>query len=108
MNSEINISIQELVAILGLVATVSGIFGTILWNMWTKMSSNAEEIKEGQRQQTKELADFKVEVATKYVSTSQLNDLEQKIILGEDRMLAAITTLSNRVDRLLDTIKRDN
>lgn len=90
-----SISFPELLTILGLILTGLGIFGTVLWNLWRKVISNAEN-----------LAEFKLKVAQEYVASHRLADMEQKMLLSEERLHSSLENLSSRIDRLLERMER--
>lgn len=105
MNS-VSISLPELISILGLAVTVSGIFGTVLWNLWRKVMDNATKVALAKQHLTDELNSFKLEVAEKYVASTRLADMEQKMLLSEERLHSSLENLSSRIDRLLERMER--
>ena len=107
MNTDsISISLPELISILGLAVTVSGIFGTLVWNLWRKVMDNASAVKISHQQLSDEIHEFKLTVAQKYVSSSRLADMEQKMLLSEERLHSSLENLSSRIDRLLERMER--
>lgn len=105
MNS-IAITLPELLSILGLAVTISGIFGTILWNLWRKVIDNTAAVAKIDQKHSDELNMFKLEVAEKYVASTRLADMEQKMLLSEERLHSSLENLSSRIDRLLERMEK--
>lgn len=89
----IELSINEIIGIMGFIVTSMGIVGTIIWNMWRKMISTTDALNA-----------FKVEVAEKYASYNQIMDMESRLIRTEERLLSSIEQLTTRIDRILTRI----
>lgn len=102
----IQVSLPELLSILGLAITVSIMFGTVLWNLWRKVMDNSTQVSLAKQHLTDELNGFKLEVATKYVHAARLADMEQKMLLSEERLHSSLENLSSRIDRLLERMER--
>lgn len=102
----IAITLPELLSILGLAITVSGIFGTVLWNLWRKVMDNSTQVAVAKQHFTDELNGFKLEVAEKYVASTRLADMEQKMLLSEERLHSSLENLSARIDRLLERMEK--
>lgn len=105
MNS-IAITLPELLSILGLAVTISGIFGTMLWNLWRKVLDNSTQVAVTKQHMADQLSTFKLEVAEKYVSGHRLADMEQKMLLSEERLHSSLENLSSRIDRLLERMEK--
>lgn len=104
--NELSISLPELLSILGLIVTVSIAFGTVLFNLWRKISSNSESVKDTEQRLSEELGAFKLNVAERYVSGKRLADMEQKVLLSEERLISTISNLASRIDRVLERMER--
>lgn len=102
----ISITLPELLSILGLAVTISGIFGTVLWNLWRKVMENSSQVAVAKQHFTDQLNSFKLEVAEKYITASRLVDMEQKMLLSEERLHSSLENLSSRIDRLLERMER--
>jgi len=102
----IAITLPELLSILGLAVTISGIFGTVLWNLWRKVMDNSTQVAVTKQHFTDELNAFKLEVAEKYVASTRLADMEQKMLLSEERLHSSLENLSSRIDRLLERMEK--
>ena len=89
----VELSINEIIGVLGFIVTLLGIGGTVIWNMWRKMMEN-----------TAALHQFKIEVAEKYASYSQIMEMESRLIRTEERLLSSIEQLTTRIDRILTRI----
>lgn len=100
------ITLPELLSIFGLAVTVSGIFGTVLWNLWRKVMENSTTAATNHQEMTDQLNAFKLEVAEKYVASTRLADMEQKMLLSEERLHSSLENLSARIDRLLERMER--
>lgn len=105
MNS-ISISLPELLSILGLATTLAGIFSTVLWTLWRKVMENSTKTAIARQQMSDELNSFKLEVSEKYVASTRLADIEQKMLLSEERLLSSLGNLSSRIDRLLERMEK--
>jgi len=92
-----NFTLPELISILGLIVAVAGIVITMVYNLWRKVIANSEH-----------LAEFKLKVAQDYVSATRLADMEQKMLLSEERLHSALGNLSSRIDRLLERMERNS
>jgi hypothetical protein len=90
-----SISFPELISLLALLVTLTGVFSTILFNLWRKVIYNSERLSE-----------FKLVVAEKYAANHRINDMEQKILLSEERLHSSLENLSSRIDRLLERMER--
>lgn len=62
-----SITLGELLTLLSIIATLIGIAGTILWNLWRKISKNSED-----------LAAFKLKVSEEYVKKNDLRQIVQE------------------------------
>lgn len=100
------ITLPELLSILGLAITLSGIFGTVLWNLWRKVMDNSTAVKVSHQALSDELHEFKLQVAEKYVSGNRLADMEQKMLLSEERLISTMGNLTSRIDRMLERMER--
>ncbi len=89
------ITITELLTIIGLGLTFATLVGSIVWTLWGKVV-----------QTNRDLAEFKLKVAQDYVSATRLADMEQKMLLSEERLHSALGNLSSRIDRLLERMER--
>lgn len=58
-----SITLGELLTLLSIIVTLTGIVGTVLWNLWRKIIKNTED-----------LAAFKLKVSEEYVKK---NDMRQ-------------------------------
>ena len=102
----ITITLPEMLSILGLAITASGIFGTILWNLWRKVMANSLTDAVHHQQISDELHEFKLQVAEKYVSGNRLADMEQKMLLSEERLISSMGNLTSRIDRMLERMEK--
>ncbi len=102
----LSISLPELISILGLAITVSGIFGTILWNLWRKVMANSTAVAVSHQELSDNLNTFKLQVAEKYVSGNRLADMEQKMLLSEERLISSMGNLTSRIDRMLERMEK--
>jgi hypothetical protein len=88
-------SLPELLSLLGLLVAVGGIGITAIVNIWRKVIANADS-----------LAEFKLKVAQEYVGAHRLADMEQKMLLSEERLHSTLGNLSSRIDRLLERMEK--
>ena len=102
----ITISLPELISILGLAVTVSGIFGTLIWNLWRKVMDNSSAVKVSHQALSDEIHKFKLTIAENYVNGTRLADMEQKMLLSEERLHSSLENLSSRIDRLLERMEK--
>lgn len=58
------------------------------------------------QQITDELHEFKLQVAEKYVSGNRLADMEQKMLLSEERLISTMGNLTSRIDRMLERMEK--
>ena len=89
-------SFPELISLLGLIVTVSGIVMTMIYNLWRKVIANSESLSE-----------FKLKVASEYITSHRLEEMEQKMLLSEERLHSALGNLTSRIDRLLERMERN-
>lgn len=88
------LTLPELISLLGLLVTIVGIFGTIIWNLWKKVMEDS-----------KSLDDFKLDVARRYASFEHINSLETKLLVSEERLHGSIKNLTERIDRILTRLE---
>lgn len=62
-----SITLGELLTLLSIIVTLIGIVGTVLWNLWRKISQNSED-----------LAAFKLKVSEEYVKKNDLRQIVQE------------------------------
>ena len=98
------ISLPELLSILGLSLTISGIFGTVLSVLWRKVMSNSTEVAVVHQKLSDDLSSHKLQVAERYVSSTRLADMEQKMLLSEERLISSMGNLASRIDRMLERV----
>lgn len=83
-------TMAEFVSILGLVVTIVGLFSTMIWKLYTQIRANKTDLDA-----------FKLEVATHYVSSSNMSSIKEDLIRSEERTLSAIQGLTARFDKFL-------
>lgn len=88
-------TIMELLGILTVVITMFGIAAHSMRNLWKQVTRNGTMIR-----------DFKLEVAEKYVNAQRITDMEQKMLLSEERLHSSLENLSSRIDRLLERMEK--
>lgn len=89
-------TVTELIGILGVIIGVSGLAANTMRSLWRKVTEISTQ-----------LSDFKLEVAEKYVNSQRLMDMEQKMLLSEERLHGSLENLSSRIDRLLEKMERN-
>ena len=93
--ADISLTFGELFSMIGLFLSVVAFVTTIVWNLWKRVIQNGRDLTE-----------YKLEVAEKYVQSTQLNEMEKKMLLSEERLHGSIGNLTARIDRILDRMER--
>ena len=87
-------TVMELLGILGVMLTAFGLAANTMRSLWRKVTEVSTQ-----------LSDFRLEVAEKYVNSQRLMDMEQKMLLSEERLHGSLENLSSRIDRLLERME---
>ena len=90
-----DITFTQLLTILGLVLGIVSFLAGIIWNIWKRVTQNSRELNE-----------YKLEVAEKYVKSEQLAELEKSNAVREERFLGGMANLTARIDRMLERLDR--
>lgn len=104
--SQISLTVGDVVSILGLMITFAGIFGTIMWNLYRRLLDNTKELAAVKQHLSDDMAAFKLDVAEKYVSSNYLTEIEARMERSEARMVASMTNLTARIDRLIERMEK--
>ena len=91
----LSLSFGEILSSLTLLLAVCIAMGSILRSLWIKVLENAKNLNE-----------YKLEAAREYASAKQIQQLEQKLLLSEGRMINAISSLTERIDRILSRMEK--
>lgn len=97
----IEVGIGELISFLAFILALASGFGKIIWDMSQKIIANSKELHAKLDAVDKDLTDFQLEVAHKYVNSEHLAKLQSDLIRTEERTLGAINALTERLDRFL-------
>lgn len=104
--TQISLTVGDLVSIMGLFITFSGIFGTILWNLYRRLLDNTKDLAAVKQHLTDEMSSFRLDVAEKYVSSSYLTEIEARMERSEARTVEAMRNLTERIDRLIERMEK--
>lgn len=89
------ITLTQLLTILGLVFGVVSFMGGVIWNIWKRVIQNG-----------KDLDTYKLKVAEDYVKTEQIVAMEKENAVRDERLHASIGALTSRIDRMLERFDR--
>lgn len=90
------ITFAEFIAAFGVSVTLLGIFSTIIYNLWRRITALSDDIGK-----------YKLHVAENYASVKHIAGMETKLIASEERMLGELRALTARIDRLITKMDRD-
>ena len=68
--------------------------------------SNSTAVAVSHQALSDEIHEFKLQVAEKYVSGNRLADMEQKMLLSEERLISSMGNLTSRIDRMLERMEK--
>tara|TARA_R110000772_G_scaffold30806_12_gene76537 strand:+ start:10276 stop:10599 length:324 start_codon:yes stop_codon:yes gene_type:complete len=103
-----SITVAELLSLLGLLLTGSGIFGTIIWTLWRKFSEKLEVLHAKIIIEGDDLLEFKLQASEKYATFAHIQAAENKFLRSEGRLLDALASLTTRIDKLLARVEANN
>lgn len=104
--TEVNLSIGEVISLVGLLLSFVVFLSTLIWNLWRKVMELSTRVSIVQQSCKDELHIFQAAVAEKYVNHSRLIEMEKKVLLSEERIHNSLDSLTSRIDRLIERVER--
>lgn len=92
---DVGLSWGEVISAVGLMMTIVTVISGFIFAMYRQIRSVKTELDA-----------FKLEVAKNYVGVEQLNQMQQQNIRSEERMIAAINKLGERIDQFMSTFNK--
>lgn len=89
--TEVSITLTQLLTILGLILGIVSFFGGIIYNIWKRVILNGKDLDE-----------YKLDVAERYVKTEQIVQMEKENAIRDERLHSSIGALTSRIDRMLE------